>query len=478
MAEQYGRARYNQQITCLFAWWRKHNKARESGVKGKPGHPGRPPNFFGAYNWMEILISIAVHKCVRRQDLRMAWPSAVREPLEICDKSGLLIRWRLKNGRGLAFSLNPRFALAKHAYALLIALAHEYPTIVRSDITAYEDMIPSRMPQRSSNPELLFGSGLRTHTLAALESMRGTAPLSKLCHVVHGEFFSSVKTLVKVLVQDGILENKAGTVSFADRQWTGALRALLRAYLKQNPGFKTAVASARRLRNASRSDRYRLGLLGAGSMERTMIALATQGPMPYARALACAVGRPDGSLARLESDGLVTSVRNGQSRIVGLNASHPLYRELNRLLVVLSDGQETRPKALRVSRNAPEDYGVESLFSKSLRFDVLLMLATCSDGELDASSLARLLPEYDYGKILKRLRGFEKSGIVVSRRWKTVILFQLNPEYRAYSPLRRLLRAIAKWRPEYVAALAVEEQMYSSPLKSRVQPARRSTAKG
>lgn len=408
---------------------------------------------------MEILIAIAANRCVRLKDIRKTYGPYTLDNFASSDRAGLTIRWLLGPTRGYAFALNPHFSLTNELRRLLVTLSREYPVRVKSDARVSDAKIPRGVRGRDERIDLLFGSSLKTRTLAALEVFGGSERQALLWHAVPGEFANSVKTLAKRLFRDGILQRKGENIVFASRPWTRELRAVLKAYIKQNPGFKEAVAAAKRVRNVPRRLHHAFGLFGPGAMERTLTALAINGPMSYVRLLAAARTSTELALRSLERDGLVASVRSGRSRTVGLNAAHPIYRELLALLASFANARFAR-SSVCVPRDRDEAYGISSLFTTELRLDLLLTVASSQKGEIDAASVGRVLPEYDGTKIFKRLHAFENEEILLSQRWKTLLLYRLNPDYAHYAPLVRLLKRIAVWRPETIAATRMEEALY------------------
>lgn len=157
------------------------------------------------------------------------------------DKFGLVTRYKLSSKRGYAFALNPKFPLVNEVRQLLIALSRDYPTKFVSDVTDAESKVPPLAFSVKNGVDVLFGSALRFRTLAALEASGGSIEQRIYCQIVPGEFYFSVSTLLRLMIRGGLLEKKDGRIMFAALPWTRQLRALLKAYLRQNTDFVKAV---------------------------------------------------------------------------------------------------------------------------------------------------------------------------------------------------------------------------------------------
>lgn len=95
------------------------------------------------------------------------------------------------------------------------------------------------------------------------------------------------------------------------------------------------------------------------------------------------------------------------------------------------------------------------------------MVNACKGGEIEASSLSRLLPEYDRGSARKALRKYVSDGVLRSRTLKGLRMYSLDPTFPHWRPLRRLLDAIAKEWPHYRTLAAVEDNLRSDHTRAR-----------
>jgi hypothetical protein len=94
------------------------------------------------------------------------------------------------------------------------------------------------------------------------------------------------------------------------------------------------------------------------------------------------------------------------------------------------------------------------------------MMNAVRERELDVPSLNRLRPEHAPFTLHGRMRWMHKEGIFIFRVQGLARYYALNPDYKAFEPLQRLLDRIAEVWPHLADAAAVSDDL---------KPARRQT---
>lgn len=251
-------------------------------------------------------------------------------------------------------------------------------------------------------------------------------------------------------------------ISFAKTASVDDVREVLKGYLKASPGFAKACKAKRAVTlPPSPMKRNAVGLLGKGSTERLLTYLAVHGPTRMAT-LKEAI-RSDlyatNMVKHLEADGFIVIEGDYKSRIVSLDAAHPLYPEKKALLLALADEKSPRrrPPDFRSSRT---EFAIDHLFMTRLKRDVLIMLAVAEAGEIDPKSIARACPDRSYCTILQRLHDLEARGIVKSRWRGHMLLFWLDPDYRHHRELLALLEAAARFERRFLTKARLEVRSY------------------
>jgi DNA-binding transcriptional ArsR family regulator len=135
--------------------------------------------------------------------------------------------------------------------------------------------------------------------------------------------------------------------------------------------------------------------------------------------------------------------------IVSLNAAFPAYKELRTLLLTLADKPAPRVHDLSTPR---DEYDPNLIFNTPTLLKALLLMNAVKDCELDVASLNRLRPEHAPFTLHGRMKWMLDEGIIWVRVEGLVRYYSLNPEYRAYQPLKLLLDRIAKAWPDLVDA--------------------------
>lgn len=321
---------------------------------------------------------------------------------------------------------------------------------------------------------------MRTGTLIALEALGGSASTGLMAKAVEGEFPSSVKNAIAFFVGIGALKKRKTMVSFANKAWVPALRALLKAYAREYPAA-AAYAKAARLRlrrwNARPPSPGKVKAapwpLLQSDATLPLLAALLDGPQSKIRALAHARTTSVLRLNRLLEMGVLCE--QGQSdggRLVSFNRAYPVYRELRALVAALSRRTCKRVCPLDlIELRAHDDFTFHGLFGMAtlratgerldLRTNVMVAVAVCKHGEIDSASLGRMFGEHDAGTISRQLRQLAKAGIVERRRFKIMWLYRLNERFEVYPDLYALLQKVAKKWPEFLGAAAIETRQYS-----------------
>jgi hypothetical protein len=362
--------------------------------------------------------------------------------LSTTDKAGLVRWWTLPNQRGYAFSLDPQFPLSKQTHVLLKCLATTYGLRIPSDMCAAERIAPKT--NKTYNVDLLFGSSVKTRTLAALECLGGKSPPAVLRQAVPDELTSSAKNAIRNLTLEGVLVKAGGQITFAKAPWLPQLRALLRAYASYSSGFKSEVRRLVTERRSVKNDMFDLDLLGKFASERILTALATKGAIsPDKLHTIARVHDKTRLLGRFVKAGIVAKngYRNGAR--VSLNRAHPVYREIRALLLAVG-GPRDRKAAPDLSMPLPV-YDLYHLFCTKPRFNALFAMAIY--GWIDATSITMLNSEHDRGNMGLVLANLKRLGIVESCRVGNMLYYRLDQRYKFHLPLLRLLRAAAKANP-------------------------------
>jgi hypothetical protein len=430
---------------------------RKRALLRAAGGPPDVPKIFGANTTGFGLI--ARFGPMRRLNLEGVLGSERVRNFEKTDGAGLTIQWSLPGTRGFGIALDPEFPLFRQVRSLLARLCDVYGLNVDVDMRPSERAIPTSA-SRESAPAWLFGSPWRTRLLLALELLGGKQRSNALLGRVPGTSFADARRNVAQLVRDGILLHEDGTISFIQAWWTGAFRGLLRAYLKNDPEFGAMVERKDVARQKTTADHAIYGLLAKASTERMLMALATNGPTRITKLSEMIMSRLDeATLKHLKSDGIIATSKTRHANMVSLNAAHPAYAELKRLLIAMA-GEKRAARAPQDLQPEQGSHGVAYLFVTSLRLDMLAMLAACAGGEIDASSLLRLLPNHDRGVVRERLMAYEAMGVVAMRRSAGVCLYRLNPDYEFYREFRGLLDRIIRIRPRYALNAEIEERLF------------------
>jgi hypothetical protein len=265
------------------------------------------PNLFGAYGRMPLLLAMAQNGgFIRRSDVIKKTGSQSIDNLRVTDKAGvILLPWHYRRGR-YVLALNPKFPLHKELIALLRSLGREHISPLADVVPRDDRLLPKRSSQRAIALDYLFGSPVRTQTLATLEALGGRAQQAKLHRCVPEQFTYAVKTVVGYYVSQGVLEKRGTSIAFCKHAWMPALQSLLRAYLSVQIEFAKALKAEFKLNPPPGRGYRRLGLLGPPGIQRALIFLAVHGPSRPSRLLSAArVATVAGSLRSLEREGII-----------------------------------------------------------------------------------------------------------------------------------------------------------------------------
>lgn len=417
----------------------------------------RPPNLFGAYDKMNILIALAQAGPVRR--IALAEKYSDLRYLLVSDRAGLVVRWEINHNGTYAFGLNPDFRLARELQRLLEKLGVTFPQGIKSDLRPEEREIPvNALGPREVSLDHLFGSSTRSRLFVTLEALGGTVPSANLNSCVPGEYTASVKNAVRAAVKEGILRNQGGAVTFASCPWTKELRLLLRAFGACQPGLLAQIEDLREKLRSTRIHAPEMSLIGTKAIQRLLCSLAVNGPTRHARLFAAASTVSERALRTYEKMGIVVSQWSGRNHLLSLNASHPVYPQLRRLLVAMAgtSPRSSRPHDLKDPRTKSS---IDSVFGSYARTHVLIAVFA-SKGEIECISIARLYPQLDRHNVSRALRRFKELGILTSRKWKHMEFYSLDPSYAYVAELRSLLRGISAAWPQFLTTASVVKELY------------------
>lgn len=428
---------------------------------GRLGGGRRAPRLFGPYDRMPLLLAMSQNGgFIRRSDVAKTAGKRSIDNLALTDKAGLiLLPWRYTDRRYM-MALNPDFPLANEVARLLRALSRDYPSVLAHTVPVGERRLPRSPAARVASLDHLLGSPVRTQTLAALEHLGGRVQQKLLHRGVPGQFVTAVKNVVNYFIAEGVLTKRGQEIAFGQHTWMPELRRLLRAYLRKRELFQRSL-DALEGRHHGRGP-VPCSLLGQPRVEKALIALAAHGPMRPSRLFASAnSGSIQRTLDVFRRDGTIAIRHEKRSRLISLNAAYPLYQELRQLLLSLGEhvGQVGKNLDL-VDRQGT--FSPERLFTHTARTEILIIINCCERGEADASSLSRLLPEYDRGSIREALVKFENDGILRSRYYKGLHVYALDPTYAHWRPLKRLLDAVMREWPQYETLGRIESRLHST----------------
>lgn len=426
-----------------------------SAIQGK--RQRRPPNLFGPYRRMDLLIALAVHGTLRRADVTKTTGLQSIDLLHVSDRAGLVARWRLSPpSLGYALALNPAFPRLTPLRQLLRAMSREYPPPYRSSCAPEHRNIPVSAKRRS-DIRYLFGSPVRTMTLLTLEFLGGQSEQRTIHRSVPSHHKVSVKNVLKFYVAQGLLVKKGRVVTFSDRRWVQRVRQLLRSVARANPQLTLEI---RELAGRNREPRsaaadHRSGLLGYAGFERVITELALHGPTNWATLTGRSRADAELAIRAWRRLGILISKKQGHARFLSLNAAHPVYPQLRALLVAMSD-QECDVQNEDWSEPLPA-FGIDRLFLSGLRTSVICLLEACPRG-LDATTLSRLLPEHDRHKLADALRYFVRQGVVQVHEGRLKV-YSLDPLWQYGGELKALLQTINTTWPGWRNAARVEKRL-------------------
>jgi hypothetical protein len=394
--------------------------------------------------------------------------------LDVGDRAAILERWQLPNHRWI-IGLNRFNPLAGEIRDVLDFLAAHFPARF-IDAGPSASARPASLPRREADLDRLFGSSVRTITLATLEALGGEARSGLHAYCAPGVAFQTCKKVVKFYVRQGVLERRTGLVSFSGAPWTPALRNLMKAYLRLRPEIMQDVERQLGFEKRERRRFHHRSVIGPRNVEGLLVELATNGPTRHSSLLARVKTKAEQSLPILVGEGIVASLKMAPyGRLLSINAAHPLYREILDLLLALG-GVDREGDAIDL-RDDSATFSAGRLFWDRLRTALLLTLEAAPKGEMDLASLIRVIPDYSDEKIWECAHRLLEQGLLVSRPWNGMVLYALNSDLEIAEPLRRLLRgANAKW-PERRVGASLEERLYPDGRRAREKRPRMSARK-
>jgi hypothetical protein len=395
----------------------------------------RPPNLFGNFDRMGILMSLARYGPHRRIDVVSGFGRYSIDNLEVGDKAGLMIRWRLPRAhRGWGLALNPAFPLLPELKSLLCELDRVFPSPYRSTCATAERKASVSNKWRG-DLELLFTSRVRTATLLTIETL-SEPDIKTLKRCVPGHSIVSVKNVLRFLTEQRVVVSDRGRIRFRSESWILKLRTLLRALGKAHPEWQAQILSKldKTGRPVHAQTDHRTALFGTFTLQRTLAALA-QKPRRYNELFGIVNADPSGGLRLYEKMGIVVSKKIGTARHYSLNRAHPAYTAIRNLLLAISDEPRTK------HTNDFEEQTTcrpDLLFAEALRTSVLLTIEALND-HVTGFTLARLLPQHHRTAIYSALKHFRKLGILVARGRGIAVLYSFNPECAYYRELKVVL---------------------------------------
>lgn len=263
-------------------------------------------------------------------------------------------------------------------------------------------------------------------------------------------------------IADGILESERGEIRLSSTPWTKELRALLSAFVGQQPQFKDTVRTMARLKRDRTAGRNQYGLFGKGGAERVLCALVSHGRQTltalFERSRA---DRGELVIRRLEKIGLLTVQRDTRNTYVSLHRAHPIYKPLANLLKAKHGLKLAR--TTNTSNAAAVKFSADSLFFTSLRMDVLAMLYLAGDEGIYGADLKRLRPHHDRGAMLQKIWDFCGLGFVVEDAMDFgVVRYRLNLQCIGYRQFCALMAAVVEMYPHYERTYAHREVLWPS----------------
>lgn len=383
-----------------------------------------------------VYAALARYGALRSTDLEQIFSSDGILGLKKPDALGLVITWM--SGRNRIFGLNPQFPYIEDIDRLLLAVAPEFSLDLGVSTTSRDRLFPQDAVRDNCDASMTFASRARTEALAAIEALGGT--VESITHVMHALPKGTTKTrkILGKLCTAGVLRLDDDGLSFGREPWVADLRPVLRSYLRDNPDFAKRVKERSREKTAVVAKRNEYGLFAKTATERTLLALATNGPMTKGALEKRAMRRDWRGFESLLRSGIVAELPAGPNVIVGLNGLHPTAVELRDLILSVNGATE---KGDFVELEY-EQYNFEDIFATLPRLNVLLAVGLSDDGATDFSTMLRLYPDHSAEGILRSFSRFEDMGILTWEREKTVIRYRFRRRWPHLTPLLALIRKI------------------------------------
>lgn len=198
-------------------------------------------------------------------------------------------------------------------------------------------------------------------------------------------------------------------------------------------------------------------LFGTREGTLAMAILRCTGPITIrelARARRCDASGTFRIIQRLLKAGVVSKASAGR-RWVGVNRTHPAYRNLEILLDALVHGygvrfqQQANRRRTLPGRTCPKSKPIDDhIFGSHVRSHSILLLAAL--GSADCTQLARLLGKH-YNSVVYALGALARDGVLTSVRQGRRHVYFLADQYPAAQEFRRFVRALVRIIPEYEA---------------------------
>lgn len=446
------------------------------------------PPLFGAYHHTELLAALHRYGPIRVPILRrhFSWVTC-RYTKGKMNTAGLLVPVRVGDQarKSTVIGINANLPVYDQFARLIDALAMRFPIrAIPKEIRPAEVAAFYGVTHSPANIEALFGTFIRTRTLVALHALDGEETSGKLKRAVLGHFASRVQNAVLGCVAEGVLIKEKTIIRFnTGLDWLPELRALLESLARLMPEnvkyARTMRALSEKDSSARTREAKRFRFLGSRVNQAALAYLAVYGPSAITVVCAAASSTQTKCVETLLQSGIVAQIpsQNKRRRIVSLNASHPVYRELRALLRTDIVLQDALPFHRQPSLYAGEDYGdvrrdfePYTLFGGIGKFattNLLAVLGHAIHGEIEVASLSRILNEHDIGKLHEALKRLEGLGVVAAREWKGMRMYRLDETWPAFEQLRELLLAMGRVWPEYRDGAASEIRTYPAFRRSR-----------
>jgi len=442
------------------------------------------PPLFGPYHRTELLVALQRAGPLRSAGLKEAFGGETGRSVkrEKSNLAGLIVAVSTGHAySGDLLGLNPELSSEPSFVNLLARIGAAHPLRELPSKPSPENMALFARTTFApiKNYEAVFASEVRTRLLVALRVLGGSYSIGKLQRSVAHSFASRVRVAINGYIEEGVLVKNGLLIEFNPKlSWLPQLLEFLDFLSPKMPDVAIHARhqddTRKTAKGTSHSHGTKFRIFGSRVNQAMLVYLAAFGPTRIMELCAETAGVNSRAIEPLIEQGLVCKIwsRGTSSQwVYSLNADHPTYAEVKALLrtqVVIAD-------SLPLHRNRPlydgEDYSeskgvylpyeIFGVPGKAAVANILGMLLHTPHDEADVSSLTRLASEHNIQSITKALMRLERLGIIVSRQFKTLTLYRLDPAWPAYEQMRGLLKAMGRAWPEYAEGGAVEAALFS-----------------